>query len=101
MRMSFMLAKKSRVFLKSSLSKSIINANLRVYAPESFVAVTLPNRSKELNYSLTPFTGRSDYGPFIEKGVDIPGMLKTVFLSSSLQSPGVAVLVCCQQCCSP
>ncbi|XP_064391204.1 probable lipoprotein aminopeptidase LpqL [Halichondria panicea] len=29
-------------------------------------------KSLELPYKLTPFTGRSDYGPFIESGVDIP-----------------------------
>jgi hypothetical protein len=31
-------------------------------------------RSEVLSYTLAPFTGRSDYGPFIEAGTDIPGM---------------------------
>ena len=39
----------------------------------------LLNRSKDLNYSLTGFNGRSDYGPFIAEGVDIPGKYMTPF----------------------
>lgn len=31
-------------------------------------------RSEGLSYKLAPFTGRSDYGPFIAEGTDIPGM---------------------------
>ncbi len=31
-------------------------------------------RSQSLLYVLAPFTGRSDYGPFIAEGTDIPGM---------------------------
>ena len=32
------------------------------------------HRSEGLSYVLAPFTGRSDYGPFIAEGTDIPGM---------------------------
>ena len=31
-------------------------------------------RSQDLNFILKSFNGRSDYGPFIEEGIDIPGM---------------------------
>ena len=34
----------------------------------------LTYRSQELEFELTDFTGRSDYGPFIENG--IPGSLQ-------------------------
>ncbi len=33
------------------------------------------NREQKFNYSLKAFNGRSDYGPFIAEGVDIPGKL--------------------------
>ena len=29
--------------------------------------------SKDLSYALKEFNGRSDYGPFIAEGIDIPG----------------------------
>ena len=38
------------------------------------LCVHVQYRSQNLLYTLAPFTGRSDYGPFIEKGVNIPGM---------------------------
>lgn len=34
----------------------------------------MEHRSQDLNFTLKSFDGRSDYGPFIEEGIDIPGM---------------------------
>ena len=39
--------------------------------------VPLP-RSQSLSYRLKEFNGRSDYGPFIEPGVDVPGRVVSV-----------------------
>lgn len=36
-------------------------------------------RALDLPYQLTDFNGRSDYGPFIEPGVDIPGKPKFTY----------------------
>lgn len=37
-------------------------------------------RSRDLEYDLKEFDGRSDYGPFIAAGVDIPGIFIYIYV---------------------
>ena len=58
-------------FLKNFSSKNIAITTLDVIGGPHCVWLY---RSEGLSYTLAPFTGRSDYGPFIAEGTNIPGM---------------------------
>ena len=73
-------------FLFSSLMLSFVRLTrvIKFYPFPWFVFLSSVNN---LPMAIIPFTGRSDYGPFIDEDVLIPGMYHTYWHKSTISGP--------------